>query len=582
MLYHSITFVKVIPVISLKFTTMKISLFCLLLIFVNTDSFADDLSHSVSLDPVKNGALIYNHGIDSAGVALQGLTEGDIEFQDAKFNCAQCHRRSGYGSSEGGNYVLPITAVSLFNPRSFNRSDIFQKLFKENQSKQFRARMRSADQRPAYNDESLMRVIREGIDPTGRKLSLLMPRFKINDEDMAGLIAYLKTLSLHNDPGVDDNSIYFATVVSKSVNADNKTAMLATIAKYVDWLNVETKGNQRHPNFSPSYRSDLAKGFRIWKHEVWELSDNPDEWPNELAAYYKKRPVFALIGGMVDGDWQPIQEFCEINKLPGLFPITELPAIGQANHYTVYFNEGLVLEAKVIAKYLLEKKTQPIVQIYAEDDAEGKNPARIFAQILNTDHDKIIRNIPVGDIDNFRSVWIQYIKSQPQIGTIVVWPGKKMAAILDVLGADIKKIDHLFLPSTTLSADWHKRSKEIRAKIIFSDPYELPSTYSPHAFRIRAWMNTRKLEITRPTVQFNTYYALNMLQYGLEPIVDHFSRDYLLENIEHEAENALNPGTFPRLSLGPEQRFASKGAYLVQLDSTNKDSVTPVSAWIVP
>ena len=73
-----------------------------------------------------------------------------------------------------------------------------------------------------------------------------------------------------------------------------------------------------------------------------------------------------------------------------------------------------------------------------------------------------------------------------------------------------------------------------------------------------------------------------MVQYGLEHIVDHFSRDYLFEYIEHEAENALNPGTFPRLSLGPGQRYASKGAFIVRLDPDQPRKIQPVSRWIVP
>ena len=45
-----------------------------------------------------------------------------------------------------------------------------------------------------YTDESTARVIREGIDADGRKLSTLMPRFQLGDADMAALIAYLKSL----------------------------------------------------------------------------------------------------------------------------------------------------------------------------------------------------------------------------------------------------------------------------------------------------------------------------------------------------------------------------------------------------
>ena len=531
------------------------------------------------------GERIYQQGIDSSGEPLQGQTEGDIEFTDAHFNCAQCHRRSGYGASEGGNYVLPVTGESLFNSRNFDRADLFKKLFKESQSSLFWARMRSSYQRPAYTDESLALAIREGIDPSGRKLNPLMPRYKINDKDMASLLDYLKNLASKNDPGVDENSIYFATIVSKNANSKKKEAMISTISKFVEWLNLETKGNQNHPNFSPNYRSDLAKGFRIWNHVVWELSDNPKEWPKELAANYEKTPVFAFIGGMVEGDWTQIHEFCEQNKVPCLFPLTESPPLDSPSHYSIYFNEGLLLEAKAIAKFLRSEKKPDLpksVALIYPDDLQESNPAKVFAQKLSADKTFAIEAISIKNIENFRLDWAKYLQDHPQKNTVVVWPGRLKEAIFSEIMAKAGQIDRIFLPSELLLSDWKGLSKELLAKFYFSYPYELPSAYHPHAYRIRAWMNTRGLKIEDIRTQFNTYYALTLLQSSLEHVVDHFSREYLLEYIEHEAENALNPGTFPKLSLGPEQRFASKGAYLVQLNSAENSLFSPVSAWIVP
>ena len=65
-------------------------------------------------------------------------------------------------------------------------------------------------------------------------------------------------------------------------------------------------------------------------------------------------------------------------------------------------------------------------------------------------------------------------------------------------------------------------------------------------------------------------------------MLDDFFRDYLVEIIEHEAENALNPGVYPKLALGPAQRFASKGAFVVCLDPQAKGGIRAVSDWIVP
>jgi hypothetical protein len=65
------------------------------------------------------------------------------------------------------------------------------------------------------------------------------------------------------------------------------------------------------------------------------------------------------------------------------------------------------------------------------------------------------------------------------------------------------------------------------------------------------WYHDHRMDFTASNV-----YA------GLD---DRYSREYLIETIEHEIENQLNPGTFPRLSLGPGQRFAAKGADVFSL-----------------
>jgi len=530
------------------------------------------------------GERLYQQGVDGGGHALQGVTQNDIAFDDAQFNCAQCHRRSGFGSSEGGNYVLPVTGTILFKPRTFERADLFNKLFKESQGQVFRARMRSAYQRPAYSDESLARAIREGVDPSGRQLSPLMPRYRLNDTDMAALMAYLHQLSIRNDPGVDEQTVYLATVVGPNVGSADKTAMLATMREFVEWLNLETQGNLDHPNFSPGYRSDFAKAFRLWRHEVWELPADPRQWPTELASRYRRQPVFAFIGGMVNGDWTPIHDFCETNRVPCLFPFTDLPPAGNTNRYSMYFNQGLILEAKAMGRFLrAQKDPEPrtVVNIHS-GEPRSSQPAKTLTQSLHGDKRYLVVDLTFESIEQLRDQWQKLARQQSAPIQAVIWPGTFDKAIAAELPLLARYAERLLLPSPALEANQTRFPADIAGKLYFSYPYELPTAYHPHAFRVRAWMNTRDLAIENQRLQFNTYYALNLLQFGLEHVVDHFSRDYLLEYIENEAENQLNPGTFPRLSLGPGQRFASKGAYIVQLVNNDQRQIHPVGDWIIP
>ena len=89
-------------------------------------------------------------------------------------------------------------------------------------------------------------------------------------------------------------------------------------------------------------------------------------------------------------------------------------------------------------------------------------------------------------------------------------------------------------------------------------------------------MQARRIQPTHARLQFNTYFALNVTEHALNHMVDRFSRDYLIERVEHETENALSPGVFPRLSLGPGQRFASKGAAIARISSQAPGGLAPV------
>jgi hypothetical protein len=65
-------------------------------------------------------------------------------------------------------------------------------------------------------------------------------------------------------------------------------------------------------------------------------------------------------------------------------------------------------------------------------------------------------------------------------------------------------------------------------------------------------------------------------------MVDTFVRDYLVERIEEQLEHRIITGYYPRLALAPQQRFASKGGYIVRFRDSNGTSLTPEGDWTVP
>jgi ABC-type branched-subunit amino acid transport system substrate-binding protein len=100
---------------------------------------------------------------------------------------------------------------------------------------------------------------------------------------------------------------------------------------------------------------------------TWELKGASETWRGQLDAYYKKEPVFAILGGIVSGSWAPVHTFCEQNRIPCIFPVTDQPVISDSDWYTLYFSKGPYQEGEAAAKFLKEKDG-PVVQVYRRND----------------------------------------------------------------------------------------------------------------------------------------------------------------------------------------------------------------------
>jgi hypothetical protein len=73
-----------------------------------------------------------------------------------------------------------------------------------------------------------------------------------------------------------------------------------------------------------------------------------------------------------------------------------------------------------------------------------------------------------------------------------------------------------------------------------------------------------------------------MARGGVSAIRGFFKRDYLLQRIEHMAENATYTSVYPHISLAPGQRFLSRGAYITQFDPGGSGRLVAASDWMIP
>jgi hypothetical protein len=71
-----------------------------------------------------------------------------------------------------------------------------------------------------------------------------------------------------------------------------------------------------------------------------------------------------------------------------------------------------------------------------------------------------------------------------------------------------------------------------------------------------------------------------MLSKTLREMRSEFYRDYFLEKLDMMTTQESSIAVYPRLTFGPDQRYASKGSYIVQLTPGPSPELVKRSDWV--
>lgn len=570
---------------------------------------------------LEQGRRIFQEGVLPSGAMLSGVRFGNAEVSGALAACVNCHRRSGMGSVEGDIQVSPINGKFLFaQPEDKALATMDPRVGK---------RMNQAHE--PYNDGSLAKAIRHGENNSGREMSVAMPRYKLGDPEMKALIAYLKNLSGQWSPGVSAEMIHFATVVTPGVEPERRKALLDMMhAAFVQKNGSTAPRNQPGGRRRMGAAAEMVLGTqRNWQLEVWDLQGPPETWMAQLRDYYRRQPVFAVVSGLSGTTWEPVHDFCEREQVPCWFPSVDLPPVAAQAFYPVYFSRGVALDADVLAKYLLEsggQRPQRLVQVY-RDDYLGRGAAQSLRRALDGSgialEDRVLNDAGQGALHNALS-----------------GIGDKDNLMFWLRPSDLAALDKVAPPagaayfSGRLAGGEHApfpAAWKGSARLVY--PYELPEKREANLAYFHQWLKLRNLALVDEPLQSEVYFALNFLTDTVAEMLDNLYRDYLLERAENMASqreggkaeeearardalilrgrSAVNAKTgdsvaqtsstdagpprarkahgksggttiYPHLSLGPSQRFASKGGYIARFAGMDGGRLVADSGWIVP
>lgn len=506
------------------------------------------------------GQRIYREGLGGSGEPIKARGAAQVVLAGKVAACVACHRRSGFGASEGQFTVRPITGPSLFDEQTVVV-----------RSPRVKSQL-GTRQRPPYTDALLARAIRGGIDSSGKPMEAVMPRYALSDDDMKAVSAYLATLSAQPDPGVDEAEIHFATVIQPGVAPERRRAMLDIMRAFFKdkGANVRSDEQRREAGNMRMYRS-----YRKWVLHEWQLNGPSETWNAQLETFYRQQPVFALVGGLGNSSWRSIHEFSEKFEIPSVFPQVDLPLVTGANNYNFYFSRGVTLESEVLAKFLLEKGDPgKIVQVYRRGEI-GMVASTSFRAALPAGtvvEDKILEG-PADEV-----FWRSVFAAKP--AATVLWLGAQDIGVAQVL--DSSESLPVYLSFDALGGKLPTAAIKAGSNVRVVYPSDLPPKHEARLLRTKVWLHNKGIPIVDEAVQINTQFALTVLSDAIGHIMDSFSRDYFVERIEHVVGQTPSPSLYQSVSLGPGQRFAAKGSSIVQVEPGEKVQLKPLSGWIVP
>lgn len=538
---------------------------------------------SVSKQDLLLGERMYRDGILPSGEPIQSYVMGDIPAPGNAFSCVSCHMLSGLGSVEGGVYTPPTNGKTLFQSRDMpgvgnNRRNAGMTMT-SGKEKTLLPAVQPLPARPAYSETSLAGVLRGGRDPSGRTLNMLMPRYHLSDSDMSILISYLKQLSSDYSPGVSKESINFATIIVEGVPKDQVAAMMDPLDSFVRSSNKQQvdleaqRSRLREKYLEPTYR-------RV-KLSRWLLKGSPDTWHDQLEEYYRKEPVFALVGGISPEEWGPIHRFTEENGIPCILPNTDFPIVSADNHYTLFFSRGFAQEGETAARHLISQEmslaSKKIVQV-VDNSRQGKILAEAFGRTITDQGLPVPVTARQESSTAITAEYLQNILEKEKPDILAIWSDAAALHNAGKASGDSRSKPMIMVSSSLLGKDLWSIPSQLRSTTYITYPFRLPQDEARFERFQPADKNEQMSEELR-MIKNRTYSTLRVLTQALREMKGDFYRGYFMDVIGMQRD--LQLPIYERLSFGPGQMYASKGCYIVQLSPGDKPELMKKSDWVI-
>lgn len=484
----------------------------------------------------QHGKQIYLTGTSPSSqpvVALMG--EEKTEVPATILPCVSCHGADGRGRPEGGIVPSNLRWESLTKP--------------------YGVRHESGRSHPPYTLETLAASIVEGVDPAGNDLNTAMPRYRMSDDDLQALLAYLQKLGLERDPGVDEGHIRLGLLLPPG------SLMVAESMR----------------RLLQAYFEEVNKNGGIFGRklalETYYLPADPAQAESSVGEFIDSKDLFALVSPFFADREEALVALAARRGLPIVGPITLRPQIDfPLNRQVFYLLSGLATQSRVLIGFAARQSGSEEVRLAVvapeqEDLEEAVQAAKDEA--FKNDWPEVMEiRYAAGELDPAQTV--KKMRQAPI--DAVLFLGRDADAAAWLKAADAADYHPYLLSPASLAGTSLFQAPPAFAGKIYSSAAILPADFERSAVQeFMALAEQADLSRQGRLQQITTLASAKVLTEGLRRAGRELSREKLVDKLEGLYK--LETGLTPSITYNPNRRIGAKGAHILLVDLEKKDFV---------
>lgn len=491
----------------------------------------------------QRGKAIYQSGASPSGPEITAVM-GEIDVPGSTLTCAGCHGVRGEGKTEGGVTAGQLMWTHLTKPYGHTHP--------------------TGRKHGPFNELSFIRSVANGLDPAGNALLVAMPRYRMTQEQMADLLAYIKRIAADSDPGVTEQAIIVGSVLpGRGPLSETGAAMRDVLTAY--FAEVNNRGGIYN---------------RRIELRVVESRATASETAAAAGEFATREQVFAFIGGLSAGADRELAALAAEREIPFVGPGTLLPPTGTpSNRHLFYLLSGVREQSRALVNFAASRpeltKTRTAIVADAGELTQAASTAA-EEQAKKAGWEKIDREAYQGG--GFDAAQLVRKLRLAETGVVFFFgqSGDEAAFIREA--AATAWTPHIFLLGALAGRGLlGEVSQEFKDKLFLAYP-TVPEDITPSATaEFRALQEKYKFAMRHPASQLAAFAAAKVFIEALKRAGQDLTREKLIAALESLYD--FETGVTPRLTFGPNRRVGAPGAYIIGIDAVKKQFVT-IGGWV--